>query len=229
MTKRKRSNRQQQALAAQKARERKQRLQIGAIVTVVLAVLSVLLWAANRPRLVDGSQPAAPEGLAWGPVNAPVVIENWSDFNCSYCGLLATGVAKQIEEMYGETGRVRFEFKNFAFLQPNSLTAAEAAFCAAEQELFWPYHDMLFANQGRFADSELKQYSRELGLDQAAFDECLDSGAYSSEIERLREEGTARGVNSTPTLFVNDTKITGAVSLETFQQAIEDELAKAGQ
>jgi ferric-dicitrate binding protein FerR (iron transport regulator) len=82
MTKsRKRSARRQQALEAQRQKERRQRLRAGGIAALVIAVLGGLLWLANRPKTVESRVPFAADGTAWGPVGAPVLIEEWSDFN----------------------------------------------------------------------------------------------------------------------------------------------------
>lgn len=130
--------------------------------------------------------------------------------------------------MYAETGEVRYRFRNFAFLQDDSVAAAEASYCAADQGQFWSYHDTLYANQGPFSERALKNYAEELGLDTEMFDDCLESGQYSDRVRQELEEGRAKGVGSTPTFFINGNMITGAKPFETFQQAIEDELGRAG-
>ena len=133
---------------------------------------------------------------------------------------------RQIQEKYGETGLVRLEFKQFAFLSQESVWAAEASLCANAQGQFWPYHDMLFANPGQHSQSNLKRYAKELGLDTVAFDNCLDSGEYSQEVQDQLAEGEARGVSSTPTLYINDIELVGARTFEVLEEIIEQELAK---
>ena len=78
---RKRSARRQRALAAQKQKERQQMLRIVGIVVAVVVVLGTLFWISNRPKLVESEIPVGADGTAWGPADAPVVIEEWSDFN----------------------------------------------------------------------------------------------------------------------------------------------------
>jgi protein-disulfide isomerase len=99
--------------------------------------------------------------------------------------------------------------------------------CAADQDAFWPYHDVLFANPGTFATSELKRLAGVAELDVEAFGSCLDSGTYAQAVQEQVNEGRAKGVTSTPTLFINGTKVVGAQPFETLQGMIEDELAKA--
>lgn len=131
-------------------------------------------------------------------------------------------------------GKVRFEYHHFAFLGTESLMAAEASECAAEQGAFWPYHDILFANQagenqGAFSKTRLKAFAAALKLDTKAFNSCLDSRRYRQKVQAETQDGRARGVTSTPTTFVNGQKIEGALPFSQFQQLIEAELAKQGQ
>ena len=132
---------------------------------------------------------------------------------------------RQIQEKYAETGLVRLEFKNFAFLTDESVLAAEASLCANDQEQFWPYHDMLFANPGSYSKSNLKSYAQELELDTELFNSCLDGGEHSQDVQRQVEEGHAKGVSATPTLYINEIELVGARSFEDYEEIIEHELA----
>ncbi len=128
--------------------------------------------------------------------------------------------------MYIAAGIVRFEYRHFPFLGPESLAAAEAAECAGEQGAFWTYHDMLFANQagenrGAFKDANLKAFAAQLNLDTKAFNQCLDSGRYQEAVLAEMQEGRQRGVRATPTFFINGQKIEGALPFEQFQIVIE--------
>ena len=128
-------------------------------------------------------------------------------------------------EEYADTGLVRFEYKHFAFLGPESTSAAEASECAAEQGMFWPYHDTIFLNHrgenvGAYSDPALKTFAAALGLDQEQFDDCFDSREYRTNVQVELAEGRDEGVNSTPTLIVNGQILEGAVSFERLQQVI---------
>ena len=130
---------------------------------------------------------------------------------------------------------MRLEFKNFAFISQASKLAAEAALCAGDQGQFWPYHDMLFANQGPLfeegADSRrgFKQIAAMLGLDTKAFNRCLSRREHRQAVQQLLDEGRAQGVNSTPTVIVNGVNLGYPRSFEDVQRVIEEELAKASQ
>jgi protein-disulfide isomerase len=131
-------------------------------------------------------------------------------------------------EEYVEPGLVRFEYRDYAFRGPDALRAAEAAECAADQGAYWQYHDTLFLNQGSpegFSAPRLKQIAETLGLDTAAFSACLDSGEKRDEVQAELAEGQALGVDSTPTVFVNDVEAEWA-PWESLKAAIDAALAE---
>ena len=118
-----------------------------------------------------------------------------------------------------------------ASLGPESKSAAEASECADEQGKFWEYHDKLFAsqageNQGAFSNDKLKKFAADLKLDTAKFNACLDSGKYSSVVEKETLAAQSMGVQGTPAFLVNGQPFVRAQSFEAFQQAIESERQK---
>ncbi len=165
-----------------------------------------------------------------GDVNAPVTMIEFGDFQCPFCGRYATGAGLQVEEQYIKTGKVRFGFFNFAFLGSESQWAAEAAECASDQNKYWEYHDKLYnsqsgENQGAFNKDNLKKFAEELGLDKQAFNECLDSGKYTSLVQDDTQVSSSIGVQSTPTFLINGKPVVGAQPIEAFKQVIDKELA----
>jgi protein-disulfide isomerase len=169
-----------------------------------------------------------------GDPNAPVTIVEFGDFQCPFCGRFAAEAGRQIDEEYVQTGLVRFGYQHFAFLGPESQWAAEASECAAEQDGFWAYHDLLFErqageNQGAFSKENLKAFAADLELDTAAFNECLDSGRYTSLIAEDRTWVRSLGVQSTPSFLINGQPLVGAQPFEVFQQAIEAALDETGE
>lgn len=141
--------------------------------------------------------------------------------------MFALGPGRQLEETEVAEGRVKLVWRNMAFLGQESVWAAEAAQCAAEQGQFWPYHDKLFMeqageNQGAFSKENLKRFAREIGLQPAPFDACLDSDRYADSIRAERQAGQQKGVRSTPTLFINDQiKLEGVPTYDRLRQAID--------
>ena len=118
---------------------------------------------------------------------------------------------------------------HFPFLGDESRWAGAASECAAEQDKFWEYHDYLFENwngenQGTFSQENLKRFAAELGLDTAAFDECLDSGRMEEVVQADYEFAQQLGVRATPTFAVNGKPVQGALPFDQFQTLIEQEL-----
>ena len=206
-----------------------------AVVAVVAIVLAGTLGQGEDEvpsGLADLPPRLAPvQGNVLGSPDAPVTIVEYSDFQCPFCARAALDIVPQIEEDYLATGKAKLVFKHFAFEGEESIRAAQAAECAAEQNAFWHYHDMLFLNQSRvaFTTENLKAFARELGLDAASFNVCLDSEKHAEKVAADRAEGQRRGVNSTPTFYVGQTQIVGAEPYDTFRAAIEDQLAAAEQ
>lgn len=136
-------------------------------------------------------------------------------------------------ETYAGTGLVRFEYRHFAFLGNESQQVAEASECAVEQGQFWPYHDVIFANQrgenmGAFSDDALLAFAAALDLDEAAFEACLDADRFEDEVMADTASGQERGVRSTPTLFINGEMVEGAIPFGELQSRVEAALAEAG-
>ncbi len=136
---------------------------------------------------------------------------------------------RQIEETYIQAGLVRFGYQHMAFLGPESQWTAEASECAAEQDAFWAYHDLLYIqqageNRGAFNKDNLKRFAADLGLDTGSFNACLDSGKYSSLVQTETASVQSMGVRGTPAFLVNGRPMVGAQPFEAFQQIIEAEL-----
>lgn len=165
-------------------------------------------------------------GPAKGSDQAPVTIIEFSDFQCTFCWRFWKQTLPRLEEEYIKAGKVRFIYTHLAILGPQSVAAAQASECAREQGKFWEYHDKLFASKGFFslADRRLKQYARDLGLDGAAFDQCLDAEKYVNKVEGETGIGLALGARGTPTFFINGLKLVGAHPFQTFRSIIEDQL-----
>ncbi len=124
---------------------------------------------------------------------------------------------------------MRFGYVHFAFLGPESLLAAEASECAADQNAFWAYHDALFTIQngesgGAYQTDSLKDVAAQLGLDMPIFSECLDSGKHRDLVQEESAWVRSIGVQSTPAFVLDGQPIVGAQPFEVFQQAIEARL-----
>lgn len=162
-----------------------------------------------------------------GAANAPVTIVQFSDYQCPFCQRFTAETFPQIDEKYIKTGKVKFVYRDFPLsFHESAQKAAEAARCAFAQNNFFEYHDIVFKNQSAIAISDLKKYAKDLGLDVAKFNACLDSGKTAADVKKDLADGASYGVNGTPSFFINGWILVGAQPFSVFQQAIESELKK---
>jgi protein-disulfide isomerase len=237
---RKDSGRAQRRAAEEQAIRRKQFFWLGGAVAVALLVALALILL-NRPQAQDIGAPivaAAPlppavpaSGTIVGAQDAPVAIVEWGDYQCPGCGIFAREVAPRLIAEYVEPGLASFEFRDFSFLGEESFRAAEAAACAGDQGAYWPYHDTLYANQrgenqNAFSDVRLKEIAKILSLDVDAFNRCFDSGEKRAQIEQSAADARERGINSTPSLFIDGTRVEEWRNWETVKSALDAALAK---
>ena len=127
-------------------------------------------------------------GHSQGSPDAPVAIVEYSDFQCPYCGRHFKEVEGKLKEAYLKNGQVRLVYKHLTILGDESVWAALASECAADQNKFWEYHDLVFSrqngeNQGAFNQDNLKSWAKELGLDTAAFNDCLDTQKHLGTVQ----------------------------------------------
>ena len=175
---------------------------------------------APDPPLVEVSVDDDP---AKGPEDAPVTIVEFSDFECPACRQAAVQIPALLEQY---PGKIRFVFRDFPLpMHARAVPAAAAAECAHDQGKFWEMHDLLFANQRRLGDTQLRGYAEQLGLDLAAFDTCMGEPGTLGEIELDVQAGDAAGVNSTPTFIVNG-RIISSADLGRVRDLIEKALAQ---
>ncbi len=185
-----------------------------------------------------------------GQTNAPVTVVEAADFQCPFCGAASGDNQTVVQAMqqqdpswqpivtnlikdYVDTGKVKFVFKQFPFLGADSETAAEASFCAQDQGKFWDFYKYTYAHQGQensgsLSAANLKQFAQTLGLNTTQFDSCLDSGKYKNQVAQDKQDGINAGVSSTPTWFVGNQQILGAVPFSQIQSAINSQLSAAG-
>ena len=168
-------------------------------------------------------------GPVKGSADARVVMVEFSDFQCVYCGKFWHETFPKIEDRYIRTGKVRFVYRHMALQGKASVLAAQAASCAHDQDKFWEYHDTLFGKGTplAFTSARLKRYATDLRLDEKSFAACLDSGKHARRVEAETILGHALGATGTPAFLMNGQLVMGAYPFETFQQALEALLAGA--
>ena len=157
-----------------------------------------------------------------GPENAPVVIVEFSDFNCQYCGLFARTTFPVLMSKYSK--EIRFVYRHAPLGPASSFEAAQASICAYDQDCFWEYHDALFENQDRLGAELYKEIATSLELDLPAFNACLKNNDYMDLIETDLDFALTTGVRGTPTFFINGLALVGAQPMEVFTEVIDAEL-----
>ncbi len=190
---------------------------IGIVAVMVALALIVLIGLPAA-----ATQNAKATGNTLGDANAPVTAEIYADFQCPVCGQFDRTTLKDIEDKYVKTGKVKIVFNHYAFIGDESTRAAEASECANAQGKFWEYADTLFnnqagENQGAFSDANLEKFAQQVGLDMNQYQTCMQQNTYLGKVQTSTQNGSARGVNSTPTLFINGQMARGAISLAQFE------------
>ena len=194
---------------------------LGAVAVIGIAVVaysfgsSTLSGAATAPVPVEGLEDSErlvelASGVTLGAEDAPVTIVEFGDYQCPGCGSFAQTVKPQIQLQLVEQGRAKFVFYDFPLTQihPHAFLAARAARCAGEQDMFWDYHDLLFRMQPRWsgqasAIGSFQDYAASVGLDEGAFEACLQSDRFADVVTANMELGAQLGVTGTPTVMVN--------------------------
>ncbi len=167
-----------------------------------------------------------------GDANAPVVMIEFSDFQCPFCRSFFENTLTQLEEKYIKTGKVKLVYRDFPLsFHPAAQKAAEAGECADDQGKFWEMHDKIFEEQSKqgqgtiqFSVDDIKKWAGEIGLNTTKLNDCMDSGKYAQEVQKDAADGTAAGVSGTPTFFINGKQLVGAQPYSVFEQTIEAEL-----
>lgn len=158
-----------------------------------------------------------------GPKEAPVTMVEFSDYQSSYCSQLDKTLREAVRK-YGD--QVRLVYHHFAIpnLHPFAGKAAEASYCAGDQNHYWEMHDLIFETQNQLKEEDLKAKAAKLKLDSAAFNGCLTSGKYAERVKQDLQEGYNLGVAATPALFINGRFLSGALPLSVLSKTIDEEI-----
>ena len=204
-----------------------------AAVTVDEAQLRAVILSVLEERDLAAAEDAAPDRFALvdddpylGDEDAPVVIVEFSDFFCSYCKRHFDQTFAPLLENYGEY--IRYVYRDFARLTPESAPAAEAAQCAFEQGKFWEFRADFFSNQEALGREFYLTTASKHELDIEAYTACLDERRYLDEVEIDGLDGQLAGVRGTPGFFINGQILSGAQPYNIFERMTQRELDMAG-
>ncbi|NOK63000.1 MAG: DsbA family protein [Chloroflexi bacterium AL-W] len=181
---------------------------IGVVAVVGVVVVGLLLRATGGQTAEPVAMTSLDQFESKGDPDAPVTVVKYSDFGCGGCAAYALGLGPQIEQQYIETGQVHFVYHEYPVTGPNGVLAAEAGRCAADQESFWPMHDLLFQNQQQWSrlpepDGQFTLYAQQLGLNTDQFQQCLEEDQHLPEILGAEQAARSAEIPATPTFVIN--------------------------
>lgn len=238
-------------LSVSKTEENKSDRKSSYFLPISILVAGVLISAAviyssggkNSGNLAALTVPPAPQqnaaadvskilgrDVVLGNPNAPVTFVEYADYQCPFCAQFFEQTEPLIIKNYVDTGKVKFIFRSFQFLGPESVAAAEAAECAKDQNKFWPYHDALYSaeaadgheNNGNLNRNLFLKLAGDVGLDLKSFAACIDGNKYAGQIKKDAADAQAVGVNSTPVSFINGEEVQGALPYGQFAAIIDN-------
>jgi protein-disulfide isomerase len=201
-----------------------------------LAVLAIVAVAASviineDQAIADAGEQVPPPAL--GQQAAQVVIHEYADYLCPFCGRFARTVKPELQERYIDTGVVRLVWHDIVGHGQSSRDTANAARCAGDQGRYWDYHDFLYdiqqsAGHSTYDNERLKEYGDAMGLEPEAFHACIDGRTYDHAIDADMRTSRQQGITGTPSFVIGEQRIVGAQPLEVFEQAIRRELRAQG-
>lgn len=254
MSNEKKSKRQERREKMKKQEARNRLVMIGLITLGAALLVFAFIYPSLRPIAevvsIDPGTHPNPDDNSMGDPNAPIVIEEFSDFQCPFCERFHEQTEPLLRQYYVDTGQVRFVYRsmgnwvsrNIGGGRTESQDAALAAYCAGEQNKFWEMHAYLFANVlgedvGSYTDKRITAIAEKVeGLDLAQFQSCYDSGKYEDRVQQDLADGLAANVGGTPAFLMTYTVngetrtrlIEGAQPFSVFQTEIEAALAEMG-
>ena len=198
---------------------------------VVGGFLSGFVIEPNDSKKLTSSKLVENGSPILGNPNAPITILEWGDYQCTFCYKFHQNTLDIINEDFVKTGKVKIIFKDFPLNGLDSKLAAEASYCAQDQEKYWKYHDELFKNWGGertgwITRESLTKFAETVDLDVEKFNKCLDDHKYENKVDLLYAFGKEIGIDATPSFLIfNDqkmVKIRGNQPLEVFLKTFDE-------
>lgn len=179
----------------------------------------------TKSKLIQNGSPIM------GDPSAPITILEWGDYQCTFCYKFHQNTLDTIKKDFIETGKAKLVFKDFPLNGPDSILAAEAAYCAQDQEKYWQYHDEIYKNwkgerTGWITRESLDRFATSVNLDLDKFNMCLDEHKHLERVNQLHEFGKEIGIDATPSFLVFNNekiiKIRGNQPLEVFLKSLDE-------
>jgi protein-disulfide isomerase len=232
------SKRQEIRERRRKQEQQKKMITLGAIILGAGLIAAVLIYSGISANQQFGSRYMAQDN-AMGDPDAPIKIVEYSDYHCGHCGAFAMETEPLLVKDYIENGIVYFVYRSVSGMigGPESALAAEASYCAGEQNMFWEMHDLIFAHQtSPFNEDNLLQWAKTAGVDLDQYTACMENDTFVSRVEQDEADATAAGVSGTPSFIVSyevngeavEQMLPGNYPYEAFQQIIGEALLEMG-
>lgn len=229
---------------------------IGVLVAIAVVGGATILYLMKNPQSSDNGAAAQaayaalqanyakagpPKPYVMGNPQAPVVIEEFADFECPVCGSYATVTEPDVRKEIINAGLAYYKYYDFPLpMHHNTQSASNAAACADEQGKFWEMHDQLYGGQDAWGlnpdgatqvtdnpKSIFAGYAKTIGLNAAQFEQCYDSKKFQSRVDANAAEGFRRNVNQTPTFFINGKMMPGSLPFDVIKRAVLEATAAA--
>lgn len=217
-------------------RQNKTKFVVGGIIAIIVIGIAIAVSMGGSEEGVSRLSIDTSKGSpTLGSDTAQVTIVEFGDYQCPFCRKWNLETKPLVEKNYIDTGKARLIYVDFPIVGPDSIKAHAGSYCAAEQGLYWQYHDFLYANQGHensgwTSANNLKTLVSGInGLDQNLFSQCIDSGKYEDRVKENKNIATKNGARSTPSFIIigpdgNVVPIAGAQPYSTFQKTIDEML-----
>ena len=210
----------------------------GIVAAVIVAAIAVMSMdpesiKADKPKPTKLSLDTRSGSPVLGNPDAPVTIVEFGDYQCPFCKRWNENTKPAIKQNLIDTGKASLVYVDFAIIGPDSVKIHAGSYCAADQGLYWEYHDFAYANQGHENDGWANSENVKLlasgiqGLDTESFNECLDSKKYEQRVQDNRKIASDTGARSTPSFIIiapdgTGETIIGAQPYGTFESVINE-------
>lgn len=258
MSQERKSKRQERRAKIVQQEKRNRLWMIGLVSLGALLLVFAIVYPQLKPVAtvvdVDPGTYTNPHDNVLGDANAPIKIEEFADFQCPFCERFHKETEPLLRQYYIDTGKVEFTYRSMGnFVSDNiarqkgttptteSQDAAQAAYCAGDQNKFWDMHAYLFGNAlgedaGSFSDRRLTTIAEKIGLDMDQFNSCYGDGKYRDRVQQDEQDGQTNSVTGTPSFIITYTvngekktdRIDGAEPFTAFQQKLEAALHEMG-
>lgn len=197
-----------------------------------VGALAAVYVAGDGPDPTGAAALEAGGSPPLGDAGAPLTMIEWGDYQCTFCYRFHQNTLDSLMA-YVDSGELRIIFQDFPLNGPDSVLAAQAARCAADQGLFWEYHDVLYQNWGGERTGWIRPpvlygFALNVGLDMRMYGDCVGEGRHLEDIRESYRLFQEEGIDATPSFVIHDgersVKIVGSQPAETFVRTIEQML-----